>query len=401
MRATVVRSYGSRGIARRLTALTATHVAVLVLVVYVGWVAAYFATGHEIRDFIRIGPHFVSLSDRSGVIRFDPNYAYLPNRDARLQGGGYDGQFYYYLAADPKNARYYMDYPGYRYLRPLYPAVARTAALSRTDLVPWTLLLVNLIAVGAGTFLLARWLENRNQPAWPALLYGLSPGLLVAVQRDLAEPLAYALVIAAVYAFDVRHRRQWALSALLFALAVLTRQTTAIFAVVAALFVARTHSKRRALAFIAVALLPYLVWYGVVRAWLPRVDPSGNFTPVPLAGLLKGYGHSFFRQGVSFLTVSLPALAFAVVALRHLRDPTGWPAALAVVLNALAFVVFGSDSGAFPARSRILLGVALAFVWLVPHLTTRHDRRIAAAAAAIWVGMLPVIFVYGLTSGTF
>jgi hypothetical protein len=398
---TVLRSTGARGIARRLGRPTAIQLAAVVLAVYLGWVAAYFATGHEIRDFIRIGPHFVGLSHRSDVIRYDPSYDYLRNRDANLQGGGYDGQFYYYLAADPENARYYMDYPGYRYLRPLYPAVARTAALGRTDLLPWTLLLVNLIAVGAGTFLLARWMEHRSQPGWPALLYGLSPGLLVAVQRDLAEPLAYALVIGAVLALDLRNQRQWVFSAVLFALAVLTRQTTAIFALVAALVLVRTHSKPKALAFLAIALLPYLTWYAIVRAWLPHTSPSGNFTPIPFAGLFKGYGQSFSRQGISFLAGSLPALGFAVVAARHLRDPTAWPAALAVVLNALAFVVLGSDSGAFPARSRILLGVALAFVWLVPHLTTKPDKRIAAAAATIWIGMLPVIFVYGLTSRTF
>src|SRR2546423_10315003 len=109
---------------------SAAAVAVVVLAVHALWIGAYFAAGHEVRDFIKIGSVDVQRSHTSQVITYDPAYRYPPNHDAP-DGTGFDGQLYYYIALDPANARYYIDSGevGLRYERIVYPLTARALAL--------------------------------------------------------------------------------------------------------------------------------------------------------------------------------------------------------------------------------------------------------------------------------
>ena len=117
---------------------------------------------------------------------------------------GYDGQYYYFLALDPRHAKDYMEEKaGYIYARPLYPALARAASLGSAKRLPAAMLAVNLagdrrrdartraVAQGAGGY-----------SPWFALLYAAYPGLIFCVVRDLTEPLAFALVALAFLVFD-------------------------------------------------------------------------------------------------------------------------------------------------------------------------------------------------------
>ena len=119
----------------------------------------------------------------------------------------------------------YIDEPPYRYSRILYPLTARAVALGQSDLIPVALLLLNLLAVGAGTLALAVLLRDRGLSPWYAAFYGLYPGLFVAVSHDLAEPLAYALARSA----SSPSSEPGPVAAALFALAGLARETTLLF----------------------------------------------------------------------------------------------------------------------------------------------------------------------------
>ena len=77
--------------------------------------------------------------------------------------------------------------------------------------------------------MLAACLRRRATPPAYALLYGIAPGALVALQRDLTEPLAFSLVVLAICALDVPRRGIWLAAAGLMALATLTRQPAAAF----------------------------------------------------------------------------------------------------------------------------------------------------------------------------
>ena len=69
---------------------------------------------------------------------------------------GYDGQFAYYIAVDPTSARAKLDVPAYRYQRILYPLLARALGLGQMAWIPWSLLVVNLVALAMATDFLAR-----------------------------------------------------------------------------------------------------------------------------------------------------------------------------------------------------------------------------------------------------
>src|SRR5258708_29386768 len=206
--------------AHSLPAFTRTHthtwrrdprlVALVVLLLWSSWIALFFVRGRDPRDLATIGRVPLSQSHVSSVIRIDPSYHYYPG------GIGYDGQYNYFLALDPANARYYMDYPSYRYTRILYPLLARLFAGGNAAFVPYTLLLLNLLALTAGTFLVAHWLRKQHISPWLALLYGCSPGLAVALQPDLGEPLAYGLAVAGCILLDSPRPRLGALAALPF-----------------------------------------------------------------------------------------------------------------------------------------------------------------------------------------
>src|SRR4051812_3536269 len=109
----------------------------------------FFNHHQDLRGFIWIGQNYIEKSQASADIRPDPDFRY--------QLGGYDGQFAYFLALDPVNARYYMDRDAYRYTRILYPITARLVALGNREWVLLALILVNWLAITAGTWAVAAW----------------------------------------------------------------------------------------------------------------------------------------------------------------------------------------------------------------------------------------------------
>jgi hypothetical protein len=199
-------------------------VAGAVFLVYGLWLAAMFSKGYDARDSIVLGKNYVQMSHASSAIKVDPHFSYP------VGGSGYDGQFFYFIAVDPINARYYMDSPSYRYTKILYPVVARVLALGQVGLVPYTLILTNWLAIAGAAGLLGAWLRRKGLSPWFAVVYALCPGIWVSFERDLTEPLSYALVVLAVYLYDSRSRYRFATSGLAFALAILARDKAAIFA---------------------------------------------------------------------------------------------------------------------------------------------------------------------------
>lgn len=182
--------------------------------------------------------------------------------DGDPQGtAGYDGQFYYHIALDPASAPARLDVPAYRFQRILYPLLARALALGAPALIPWTLLLINLVAQPVGAALVERLLVEAGASRWYALAYGLWVGLVFSVRLDLAEPLSYALAAGALLA-DRRGRPY--LPALLFGLSVFAKETALVFggAYGLHLLAARRWSRLAALGLLAAA--PYATY----QLWL-------------------------------------------------------------------------------------------------------------------------------------
>ncbi len=77
-------------------------------------------------------------------------YVHIGSRYAlhELHGtGGYDGQFFYYIARDPLHAAPFLSHPAYRYQRIVYPLLVAVLSLGQENLIPYMLLLVNFVAI--------------------------------------------------------------------------------------------------------------------------------------------------------------------------------------------------------------------------------------------------------------
>jgi hypothetical protein len=96
--------------------------------------------------------------------------AELGTRYAQIEPSGsegYDGQFTYYVAMDPRPEAVapHLDVPAYRYQRILYPLLARALALGQPAWIPWSLILISLIAQAVGTWAVASFLADHG--VWP------------------------------------------------------------------------------------------------------------------------------------------------------------------------------------------------------------------------------------------
>lgn len=386
--------------------------ALTVLAFYGVWLLLCFAAGHQARDFIWIGRSFVEKSHASTVIVLDPAYhGYVPN------GVGYDGQFSYYIALDPGNARYYMDSPlfptDYRYTRIVYPLLARALALGQPAIIPYTLLFINWLAVAGGTFAAGAWLRRKGRSPWLALIYGLYPGLFLATWRDLTEPVAYGLVALAVYLFDFGGRRRILYAGVSFALAALARETTLLFAVLYALsllsrgeFAASWRQRlaggwRSAALLIGLAAGPFIAYKLFLRIWLGALGISPLVYPrlIPLQGVFAYWPWDSIHQlEVEFIVT--PALLCAALGVWALWKRMWSVEVCALLANILFFVILLAPSSYADlyAVARISTGVVLAAVYCLPAFgrMSRPLRVVFAVASGLWLFLFPVWVVGSL-----
>ena len=148
------------------------------------------------------------------------------------EGPGYDGQFFHRLATDPFSAAErvagtLLDTPA-RLNRIGYPGLARVFGVAGLP-AEWALVVVNLIAVMALGLLggvIAR--SSGRHAMWGLLLPGYF-GFAFSMSRNLAEVVATAALVAALWA---AHSGRHILGALAMTLAVLSRETVILAVVV-------------------------------------------------------------------------------------------------------------------------------------------------------------------------
>src|SRR5436190_17452667 len=176
-----------------------------------------------------------------------------------------------------------MDNAGVIYSRIGYPATVRALSGGNVVLVPYVMLLLNVLAAVGGTLAIAFFLRRNGLPPALALVYGLYPGLVMSVLRDLTEPLAFALAAVALVVFDARSKWRLLGSGALFGLAMLTRETVALFPAILSLALLvgvgtsfewkirlRLSNLARSIAFAELAFAPLLLWRHIVATHLPH-----------------------------------------------------------------------------------------------------------------------------------
>lgn len=256
---------------------------------------------------------------------------------------GYDGQFVIYIARtlQPQQVESKLDVPAYRYQRILLPALARVFSLGEERLIPWVVILINLLSHLAAVFILGRLLEDHGVNPWYAALYGLWVGSLLAIRLDLPEPLAYGLVIFAVAA-DKKGRP--AAAWILYGLAVFTKEVTLIFVAARGLVAVRQKRWLYLVGLVGLTVVPF----GVFQLWLKSVYGSygigsggamaTSFEWLPLMGLLRVGFHSWKLLAI-YLILFGPFLIYpAVVGIRRLYQ--AWKAS-DVNFGSLAYGLHG------------------------------------------------------------
>lgn len=350
-------------------------VAAVTLAGYLLIFALLYLRRHDLGDFILISKTAITQSQASAIIKFDPSYSYLE--------GGYDGQFFYFMALDPAKGYLYCDTP-LRYIHILYPMLARLLALGNPGWVPLTLILVNLAGVTLGTGALAAWCKQHQLSPWLALIYAFYVGQVMGFSRDLSDVVSYGLVALAIYLFD-RKPQNLFLAGLVFGLAGLARQTCVIFGglYLIQLFLEQNRKAERGavlragLIFGLLALGPALIWQAIVLAWLnvSATGAAGGLLRWPYSGLVALF--PFTSDVLQVIQVVLvPATICLVVAIWTIwQDKANrWRVEIwALLIHAVLFAILLHPSSLVElfATARISSGVVLAAILCLPYTKNR------------------------------
>jgi hypothetical protein len=156
----------------------------------------------------------------------------LPTPITLFSDTGYDGQFYYRLAMAPFTNQQTafgikIDNPGYRQQRILYPLLAGALSLGRPTWLPWTMILVNYLAICGLAFVAGLFACIFDRNALWGLAIVFYPGLILSLYRDLTDALAISLIVTGLFFW---HRRRNLLGSFTLGLAVLARETTVLLA---------------------------------------------------------------------------------------------------------------------------------------------------------------------------
>jgi hypothetical protein len=327
------------------TALVCGFLALLVLA------ALLIRDGGDVSKIVHAGPPWT-------------NAAHVPSSlTVRPADQAYDGQFFYRLGVAPFSTAHEVagvtfDLPALRNARWLSGGAAWVLSAGQPGAVPWALLVINLLAaigVGAAAGALAR--DSGRHAAW-GLLIALYPGYAFTLTLDTSELLAGALVLSGLHA---GRRRRWPLAAVLFALAVLARDTAvAIPAGLAAGGVIQLLRRRNgagAFGAGAIGVIVFAAWQVVQRVrfsdW-PFVQSRKNNLAGPFTGLFHALGNDLPPHGgaASFRLVSLIVLVGVIVlaacALRNTTIPfverVAWIPATVVVITLNAFLWSGATA---------------------------------------------------------
>lgn len=249
-------------------------IGVMAVLLVSGWTAArvHYAFGGNWTGLFWTGTYFHVPPD-------------LDRGTYRVQGTGYDGQFYRYLAHDPlltKNYARYVTPPQLRFRRLLVPVAAWLCAFGQGGWIDGAYFAVEMLFLGAGVYWCGRLFVRRGCPAQWGLLFVSAPATMASFDRMLVDgPLLALFAGFLLYSEEQRPGRVWVVAML----AALTRETGLLFggARVAAHLLRREW--RRA-GWFALSAAPAAIWYAYVALRLPRDKPIWILAP-PVWGLVR------------------------------------------------------------------------------------------------------------------
>jgi len=222
----------------------------------------------------------------------DPTRQYAEQRlgDVVLRGElGHDGKYFFVQAndpwlLDPSNNAEILDFPVYRSQRMLYPLLAGGFGLFGPEAVVWGLLLVNVVAIAAGTLGAARLAHSLGGSPWWGLAFPANLGFLYVITIDSGGIVAAAFAIWAVACI---YENRLGLGIALLAASALTREVMLICAVGVAVWLWTRKQSRQALYAVAMPGLILGMWEAYLMLRLGPDEGSTESIGLPFVGLAR------------------------------------------------------------------------------------------------------------------
>lgn len=224
----------------------------------------------------------ISQNEKEGVAK-----EYFQKGMVIFDEGGYDGQFYYYVAMDPFLEKGYFK-NAYRQQRILYPLMARLLAFGKENLLPYTFYIVNLAALAAGMYFFILILRQYSlSPMW-SLFYGLSPPSIMTIQYDLPSPVSICLIIAAVYFYISRNIF---LATVFMSFSFLAREDSIVVLLPLLVWDYQCNRRFKRIILLSSCLIPFFLWQLFVAVKLgdaPMATSAEVVSFIPFSGII-GY----------------------------------------------------------------------------------------------------------------
>ncbi len=282
-------------------------VLLVIFITYVAILARYSRRfDGNFSGFACIGSHFPApgiITEKTFVLENSP---------------GYDGQFFFFASHDPfirKGLGEFMDVPAYRYQRIMYPWLAALFALGRPELIPYSLVLVNVGSILIGSFFVIWMLKKQGMSPWYALFYGFFSGFILCVFRDLAGAVAMGFMVGGIYFYSLR---RFYLSALFLSCSVLSKELVLIVVFCLLLHSAAFRRSGRAFLAMLVSVLPFLIWQGYVFLCfrvLPYQGGKSNFGKplVAIVAYVQNILLSSERWGKNYVIITLVVIFLSML----------------------------------------------------------------------------------------
>ena len=190
-------------------------------------------------------------------------YAEARLGDVYLRGDlGHDGRFFFVQSNDPwmldpaENISV-VDRPLYRAQRMFYPMLAGGAGLFNPETIIWMMLIINLLAMGLGSWAVATIAMGMAGSPWWGLAFVLNVGFLSEMNIGAAGVLAGAAAFGSIALF-VKGNTEWGVA--LMTMAVLSREAMLLAAVGVAWVLWKQGEKRLAVTVTTIPLTSAALW---------------------------------------------------------------------------------------------------------------------------------------------
>lgn len=321
---------------------------VVVAFIYIAFIALVAIANHySALDFVHLGTIWAN-HNKSGT-------------------WGYDGQFYYQLAHNPLQAYQYMDNAPFREQHILYPLVVGALSFGQTAIIPYMLLLVNIVAVIWTVELVARLLVKYEFSPWFSLAIGLYFGQAAGVLFDTAEPFTYFLVCLGVW--FVLEKAQFIPAAILMGLSTLSREIAVLFPLGYAGFLFLSRKWQACSHFLLFGVVPLFAWLLCLRLLFGQTGLTFTqpFEHVPFAGIFAHYqGIAGLKKfALLIILMFVPTLAGWVLLLVELVRRKFWHPMYFILLANLTMITLMNHHSYDELIScgRIATGIVLAVLF--------------------------------------